>query len=255
MPVAPSRSLNGLHEHPVYAVMPSNVKLILSETARRFSLQVGERPPENCLYFLTRGALGLYPLEDGVCVGMIAPGSVLGWEGVLNATSFREIKAILDCQGYVVRLDPVRQALGDHWIMKFLATYTASRARILGVEASCNAQHGALQRVAKWILRLNDASADPRGLVMTQGQFADLLGLQRTSINAVCRQLQDMGGIHIRRGRMIIADPLIVSEAACLCDDKLQDGAVERRRKLRAVDGQRSGPRTDRGPENRPISG
>ncbi|MGW8738700.1 helix-turn-helix domain-containing protein [Brevundimonas sp. NPDC055814] len=37
---------------------------------------------------------------------------------------------------------------------------------------------------------------------ITQGELADMLGLQRTSINALCRHLQDRGAVQIRPARI-----------------------------------------------------
>lgn len=84
--------------------------------------------------------------------------------------------------------------------------YAASRARALGVEAACNARHTALQRLAKWIARLHAADGEERGISITQGELADMLGVQRTSVNAACRHLQDRGALRICRARLIVLD-------------------------------------------------
>lgn len=103
------------------------------------------------------------------------------------------------------------------------------RARALGVEAACNARHTALQRLAKWIARLNNAAGEERGISITQGELGSLLGLQRTSVNAACRHLQDRGAVRIRRARLVVVDQDALSEAACDCDARLADGPAERR--------------------------
>ncbi len=105
--------------------------------------------------------------------------------------------------------------------------YAASRA--LGVEAACNARHTALQRLAKWIARLHAANGEEGGISITQGELADMLGVQRTSINAACRHLQDRGALRIRRARLVVLDQGELSQAACDRDVGLADGAAERR--------------------------
>jgi CRP-like cAMP-binding protein len=107
--------------------------------------------------------------------------------------------------------------------------YAAWRARALGVEAACNARHTALQRLAKWIARLHAADGEERGISITQGELADMLGVQRTSVNAACRHLQDRGALRIRRARLVVLDQEELSQAACDCDVGLADGAAERR--------------------------
>ncbi|WP_341018849.1 Crp/Fnr family transcriptional regulator [Brevundimonas diminuta] len=154
----------------------------------------------------------------------------MGWEAAISAIiDAEETRAILPTEGFVAPLSAVQVVLKDAWICQFLAAYAASRARALGVEARCNARHTAFQRLAKWIARLNAAAGEERGVSITQGELADMLGLQRTSVNAACRHLQGQGAVRIRRARLLVLDQDALSEAACDCDAGLADGAAERR--------------------------
>jgi len=219
-----------LEDHPVYLALPPKVQAVLIETARRLALGAGESPPDDALYFVLNGALGFFPSGQRVCVGMVPPGSVLGWEAAIGATLHaHETRAVLPTEGYVAPLKPVHAVLKDAWIHQFLAAYAASRARALGVEAACNARHTALQRLAKWIARLHAADGEERGISITQGELADMLGVQRTSVNAACRHLQDRGALRIRRARLVVLDQGELLQAACDCDAGLADGAAERR--------------------------
>lgn len=225
-----ARARTRLEDHPVYVVLPPKVQAVLTETARRLPLGAGESPPGDALYFVLNGALGFFPSGRRICVGVIPPGGVLGWEAAIGATLHaHETRAVLPTEGYVAPLKPVHAVLKDAWIHQFLAAYAASRARALGVEAACNARHTALQRLAKWIARLNNAAGEERGISITQGELANLLGLQRTSVNAACRHLQDRGAVRIRRARLVVVDQGALSEAACDCDAGQADGALERR--------------------------
>jgi len=225
-----ARARTRLEDHPVYLALPLKVQAVLIETSRRLALGAGESPPDDALYFVLNGALGFFPSKQRVCVGVIPPGSVLGWEAAVGATLHaHETRAVLPTEGYVAPLKPVHAVLKNAWIHQFLAAYAASRARALGVEAACNARHTALQRLAKWIARLHAADGEERGLSITQRELADMLGVQRTSVNAACRHLQDRGAVRIRRARLIVLDQDALSEAACDCDVGLADGAAERR--------------------------
>ncbi|WP_112999452.1 Crp/Fnr family transcriptional regulator [Brevundimonas diminuta] len=227
---APPRTRTRLEDHPVYAVLPQKVQVGLTESARRLSLEAGEAPPSNALYFVLNGALGFFPSDQRICVGVVPPGSVLGWEGAIGVTiEAHNTRAILPTVGYIAPLRSVRTLLKSTWIHQFLAAYAASRARALGVEAACNARHTALQRLAKWIARLHAADGEERGISITQGELADMLGLQRTSVNAACRHLQDRGALRIRRARLVVLDQEELSQAACDCDAALADGAAEQR--------------------------
>lgn len=208
-----------MEHHPVYDVLPPKVQAVLMETARRLALVAGESPPDDALYFVLNGVLGFFPSGQRVCVGVIPPGSVVGWEAAVGASIHaHETRAILPAEGYVAPLKPVHALLKDAWIHQFLAAYASSRARALGVEAACNARHTALQRLAKWIARLHAADGEERGISITQGELADMLGLQRTNINALCRHLQGRGAVRIRRARLVVLNQDELSQAACDCD-------------------------------------
>ncbi|MET4682685.1 Crp/Fnr family transcriptional regulator [Brevundimonas faecalis] len=228
--VALRRDSAGLSDHPVYLALPPEVRALLAETACRHDMETEEAPPEGALFFLLKGVLGFFPPLGRVCVGVVAPGSVLGWETALGGARASEVRALLPCQGYAAPLAPVMEHLGEAWTYRFLAMRAVARARVLGVEAACNARHSAVQRVAKWIVRLQKATNDRHGVQITQGRLADLLGLQRTSVNAACHKLQDIGALRLRRGRMIVENPGLLGRSSCSCDLNLADGAVERRR-------------------------
>jgi cAMP-binding proteins - catabolite gene activator and regulatory subunit of cAMP-dependent protein kinases len=55
--------------------------------------------------------------------------------------------------------------------------------------AACNAYHSIPERAARWLLHTQDRAGDR--IELTQEAFADLLGVQRTTINAVVRALQE----------------------------------------------------------------
>ena len=63
---------------------------------------------------------------------------------------------------------------------------------------------------------------------LTQEQLSDLLGVQRTTINAVIRQLSDDGLIASRRGTVQVTERVGLMHRACECYRRLEDhfGAV-----------------------------
>src|SRR5690349_15597148 len=86
--------------------------------------------------------------------------------------------------------------------------------------AACNAFHSIQQRAARWLLTAQDRAGDR--LELTQEAFASLLGVQRTTVNAVVRNLQDEGLISIRRGRVIVTDRAGLVRRACECYSVLE---------------------------------
>ena len=92
--------------------------------------------------------------------------------------------------------------------------------------AACNAFHSIPERAARWLLQAQDRAGDR--IELTQEAFAGLLGVQRTTVNAVVRQLQDEGLIAIGRGRIRVADRAGLKRRSCECYQSLEEhfGAV-----------------------------
>ena len=63
---------------------------------------------------------------------------------------------------------------------------------------ACNSFHPIEARAARWLLTAQDRAGSR--LALTQESLAGLLGVQRTTVNAVARELQDEGLITTRRG-------------------------------------------------------
>ncbi len=87
--------------------------------------------------------------------------------------------------------------------------------------AACNALHPIEQRACRWLLFAHDRSGD-EPIHLTQETLAQMLGVQRTTISAVARVLQDAGIIHIGRGKVDILDRPALEKRACECHDSVE---------------------------------
>jgi CRP-like cAMP-binding protein len=92
--------------------------------------------------------------------------------------------------------------------------------------AVCNAYHSISERAARWLLHAQDRAGDR--IELTQEGFAGLLGVQRTTVNAVVRELSLDGLIATRRGVIHVIDRPGLKRRACECYQRLEDhfGAV-----------------------------
>ncbi len=84
---------------------------------------------------------------------------------------------------------------------------------------ACNSFHPIEQRAARWLLTAQDRAGDR--LELTQEALAGLLGVQRTTINAIARQLVDDGMIATRRGTIMVQDRAALEKLACECHDRV----------------------------------
>lgn len=85
---------------------------------------------------------------------------------------------------------------------------------------ACNAYHSIDQRAARWLLTAQDRAGSR--IELTQEAFAGLLGVQRTTVNAVVRQLQDEGLIASRRGAILVVDRAGLKRRACECHSAVE---------------------------------
>ena len=91
---------------------------------------------------------------------------------------------------------------------------------------ACNAYHSIPERAARWLLHAQDRTGDR--IELTQQALADLLGVQRTTVNAVAQALEQEGLIETGRGVIRVADRAGLMRRSCECYQRLEDhwGAV-----------------------------
>jgi CRP-like cAMP-binding protein len=85
---------------------------------------------------------------------------------------------------------------------------------------ACNSFHPIEARAARWLLTAHDRAGDR--LELTQESLAGLLGVQRTTVNAVARELQDEGLITTRRGTIEVHDRDGLKARSCECYDRVE---------------------------------
>ncbi len=81
---------------------------------------------------------------------------------------------------------------------------------------ACNALHSVEARFCRWLLTCHDRIAADT-VALTQEFLADMLGVQRTTVTAVARALQDKGVISYRRGVVDIIDRPALEAMTCEC--------------------------------------
>lgn len=85
----------------------------------------------------------------------------------------------------------------------------------------CNAFHSIPERAARWLLHVQDRAGDR--IELTQEAFAALLGVQRTTLNAVIRELSSERLIATGRGTVRVTDRAGLKRRACECYQRMQD--------------------------------
>ena len=78
---------------------------------------------------------------------------------------------------------------------------------------ACNAFHSIPERTARWLLYVQDRAGDR--IELTQEALAQLLGVQRTTVNAVIQELSSEGVIATGRG-IVRVDRPCWPQASCV---------------------------------------
>jgi CRP-like cAMP-binding protein len=81
---------------------------------------------------------------------------------------------------------------------------------------ACNALHSVEARFCRWLLTCHDRISTDT-VALTQEFLADMLGVQRTTVTAVARSLQEKGVIRYRRGIVDIIDRQALQALTCEC--------------------------------------
>lgn len=81
---------------------------------------------------------------------------------------------------------------------------------------ACNALHSIEERCCRWLLATHDRAGE-QIIQLTQEALAEMLGVQRTTINGVIQSLEAKGLLRPHRGRVEIIDRPGLERAACEC--------------------------------------
>ncbi len=86
---------------------------------------------------------------------------------------------------------------------------------------ACNAAHTIEQRTARWLLAARDRTGEPE-VRLTQDQLAAMLGIGRSYVSRVLREMRGAKLLETRRGRLAITDPARLAARSCGCQDAVR---------------------------------
>jgi|SRR3954467_4040743 CRP-like cAMP-binding protein len=178
------------------------------------------------VYFPHSGVLScVVELENGWAIesGMIGKDGVFGAGQALdNKTSLHRVVvqvpgiASLVCGDH---LKAVAQSSPD--FLSLLIKYEQFFTGQVQQTTACNAMHTVEQRMCKWLVRMYDLVGTH--LPLTQEFMGQMMGVQRTSVNGVAKQLQSEGLISYHRGHVTIMNIDLVERRACECPQTLRE--------------------------------
>lgn len=107
-------------------------------------------------------------------------------------------------------------------IRRLTARFTAALMMQCHQTALCNTAHGVGRRISRWLLEALDRN---RGfdVPLTQSTLAQMLGVQRTTVNLAAGRLEERGVITCRRGYIQVVNREQLEHHACECYRNIKD--------------------------------
>ena len=149
---------------------------------------------------------------------------VVGREGIVGINIFlggiiTPDKAVVQLPGGAMRMkskDLRKELRFGSPLQQLLLGYTRTFLAVISQSVACSQHHGIEQRLARWLLTMNDY-AGSREFLMVHNTIAAMLGVRRAGITEAARRLQAAGLIGYRRGRISILDKPSLEKKSCEC--------------------------------------
>jgi CRP-like cAMP-binding protein len=149
-------------------------------------------------------------------------GAVGGIVSCGHAPAFSHAVVLVPGPGWRVPMDVIEDAKRrSHFIGNLFCRFSDYLLAEVMQSVACNAFHSIPQRAARWLLHAQDRAGDR--IELTQEAFAGLLGVQRTTVNAVIQSLQSEGLISTGRGVVRVTDRAGLKRRACECYERLEE--------------------------------
>lgn len=154
-------------------------------------------------------------------------GAVGGIVSCGQAPAFSHAEVIVPGPAFRLPMEALEEAKGrSSFISNLFCRFSDYLLSQVMQSVVCNVFHSIPQRAARWLLHAQDRAGDR--IELTQEAFAELLGVQRTTVNAVVQQLSSEGLVATGRGKIHVVDRAGLKRRACECYERLEEhfGAV-----------------------------
>ncbi len=198
---------------------------VLCELASGEALYEPEYPVDQVWFPLTAVLSVVTVMRDGRAV----ESDTVGREsavGILAAISSAVCtsRTFAQVPGRALRLSALRlrrQAEGSADLRKLLMRHALASISQAHQSAACNALHPVRGRICRWLLMTQDRTNSDI-VRLTQQYLATMVGVQRTTVTQLLRDLADQGIVATRRGRIDILDRAALEARVCECYGAIQ---------------------------------
>lgn len=172
-------------------------------------------------YFPIGGMISLLSItEDGrtVEVGMVGNEGMIGLPTVLRC-NVAPYQVMVQFAGNALRIraEALRAEMNrSGQLQEVLLCYTHALLIQIAQSASCNRFHTVEARLCRWLLVSRDRLLTDT-LPLTQEFLSHMLGVPRTSVTAVARNLQEQKLVRYIRGKIVILNRTGIESHSCEC--------------------------------------
>lgn len=218
--------MNELEKNRVFAALPPEVRTAVAaamkqETFAANHVLVEENSPITRAYFPVDGIISVVGAtsEGGIAESYTAGSDgFFGVDLLLGASSIAQ-RATCQVPGtfYSMPAETFLQLTQRHdALMQAGLYYMHCVFTLTAQSAACNMLHGLTERLARWLLLVQDRVYS-NDFILTQEILATMLGVHRPAVSVVAGSLQNAGLIKYKRGLMTITDRDELKNAACEC--------------------------------------
>lgn len=198
----------------VIALKPGDVVLTRGEEVRYSVFPLGE----------TMISMGV-ELAGGRSVEVASIGREGAVGGIVScgyAPAYSRAVTLVGGDAYRISMDALEDAKGHSgFISNLFCRFSDYLLAQVMQSAACNAYHSIPERAARWLLHAHDRAGER--IELTQEAFAGLLGVQRTTVNAVVRELASDGLVETGRGTIKVLDRAGLLNRSCECYARLDE--------------------------------
>ena len=149
-------------------------------------------------------------------------GAVGGIVSCGHAPAFSRAQVLVPGPAFRVPMEALEDAkTRSHFIANLFCRFSDLLLAQVMQSVVCNAFHSIPERAARWLLHAQDRAGDR--IELTQEAFAGLLGVQRTTVNAVVKELSSEGLIVTGRATVRVVDRAGLKRRSCECYERLQE--------------------------------
>jgi len=157
--------------------------------------------------------------------GMIGNREVVGVNAFMGGRETTQTEYIVQIAGSAIKVDaqPLLEEFDRNKKLRdVLLRYTQALIAQLSQTTGCNSLHQLDQRLARWLLEVQDR-VDSDNLKLTQEFISHMLGVRRAGVTQAAQKLQENGLIRYQRGHVQILDQRGLEAASCECFRTLRE--------------------------------